>query len=469
MSQKEKATLLRELPSVDELLRTPAMTLIADTTGKEAAVRVARSAIEATRSRVIAGGSVGNREELLNIAVGLAEDAFSVSKSSRIRPVINATGVIIHTNLGRSVLSADARQALEGAAGYCTLEYDVEAGRRGKRGAGAEAMLCDLTGAESALIVNNCAGAAFLVLRVLASGREVVISRGELVEIGGDFRIPDVLVESGAILREVGTTNRTKLADYERAVSSNTGLLMRVHPSNYRIVGFTESPSLAEMSELARQTGVPLFEDAGSGALVDLSELGLDEPTIGSSIADGADLIAFSGDKLLGGVQAGFVAGRRDLIEAIRRHPLYRAFRVDKLAYAAIEATLGAYARGKHVEEIPTLKMLSLDTAFIRSRAEDLVQSVAKTVAERLQLTVVEGESVIGGGAAPNVRLGTWLVHVDLRGRSANQMDDYFRSRTRAVIGRIADERYLLDMRTVDPSEEPEIRAAIEALADHAF
>ena len=275
----------------------------------------------------------------------------------------------------------------------------------------------------------------------------------------------NVLVESGAILREVGTTNRTKVADYEKAISENTGLILRVHPSNYRVIGFTESPDNRELAKLARDRNVPFVEDAGSGALVDLSEFGLNEPTISTSITDGVDVTTFSGDKLLGGVQAGFIVGRRDLVESIRRHPLYRALRLDKLAYSAIEATLLAYARGTHLEEIPTLRMLSLDAETIRLRAEELI----KIGSGNHQLEILEGESVIGGGAAPDVKPKTWLISVSVSGRSATEVDQFMRAREIPVIGRITDDRYLLDLRTVSRVEETEVSAALKLLADHEF
>ena len=469
MSQHEKAPLLRELPSIDELLAVEPLVSIAAAAGHSTAVRIARSSIETLRGDILAESVNHNREQLVAALTTIARDTFIRENSARVSRVINATGVVIHTNLGRSVLSDGAVQAITDNSGYCTLEYDVISGSRGKRGAGAEALICELTGAEAAMIVNNCAAAAFLVLRVLAKGKEVLISRGELVEIGGDFRIPDVLEESGATLREVGTTNRTKIADYERAISDSTGLLMRVHPSNYRVIGFTESPTNLQLSGLAREKGIPFFEDAGSGALVDLAEFGLDEPTISSSISDGVDVVAFSGDKLLGGVQAGFIVGRKGLIVSIRRHPLYRAFRVDKLAYAAIEATLKAYARGTHFEDIPTLRMLASEPDSIRGRAEELVSTLAEKLLERVQLEIVEGESVIGGGAAPDVKPKTWLISVAVEGRSAVDVDAVLRSQSTPVIGRIADGRFLLDLRTVLSDDEPALVAVIERIADHKF
>jgi len=326
-------------------------------------------------------------------------------------------------------------------------------------------MICDLTGAESALIVNNCAAAAFLVLTALAKGREVIVSRGEQVEIGGDFRVPEVMAQSGASMREVGTTNRTKLRDYETAISPETAMILRVHPSNYRIIGFTETPELSDLSELARRNGIILFEDAGSGALTDLSEYGMsDEPLISRSIADGADIVAFSGDKLLGGPQAGIIAGRAGLIDKVRRHSLYRALRVDKLAYAALEATLSSYLREKQFEEVPTMRMIAAEGAEIRSRAERLIDSV-KSIGGVMKLEIVEGESVIGGGSAPNVRRPTVLIAVDAVETKAAEIEARLRANDPPIIARIEDDRVLLDLRTVDESEEGELKAALATLA----
>ncbi|HQU93443.1 MAG TPA: L-seryl-tRNA(Sec) selenium transferase, partial [Pyrinomonadaceae bacterium] len=404
MSQHEKASLLRELPSIDQLLTIEPFVDLAADEGHSAALRIARESIETLRNEILTESVNQNRETLVNRVISLAKETLDSETSGRVVRVINATGVVIHTNLGRSVLSDAAVQSLSANSAYCALEYDVKTGSRGKRGAGAESIICELTGAEAAVIVNNCAAAAFLVLRVLAKGKDVIISRGELVEIGGDFRVPDVLEESGATLREVGTTNRTKIADYEKAISNATGLLMRVHPSNYRVIGFTEKPTNAQLAALSRENGIPFFEDAGSGALVSLSEFGLDEPTISSSISDGVDLVAFSGDKLLGGVQAGFIVGRKDLVDEIRRHPLYRALRVDKLAYSAIEATLKAYARGTHFEDIPTLRMIATRAEDIRERVEEFVRSLSLNASGRVHFDIIEGVSVIGGGSAPDVK-----------------------------------------------------------------
>ncbi len=324
-------------------------------------------------------------------------------------------------------------------------------------------MLTELSGAESAVIVNNCAAAAFLVLSVFAGGGEAIVSRGELVEIGGDFRIPDVMTQSGASLIEVGTTNRTRLADYERAIGENTKVVMRVHPSNYRIIGFTEKPSLAELAELCARKGVLLYEDAGSGAMIDLSEFGLgDEPEISRSISDGADIVTFSGDKLLGASQAGLIVGRRDRIDQIRKHPLYRALRVDKLTYAAVEATLDAYISETARETVPVLAMLSLTKEQVNERAQEFVRQLEQHVGSG-QLELVDGESVVGGGSAPAVRLETKLIALRSSLISPEAIEQKLRESELPVIARIESQSVLIDLRTVEPSEESELLEIVAA------
>jgi L-seryl-tRNA(Ser) seleniumtransferase len=461
----QSASPLRSLPSIDELLNSKSFRAIAESHGRAVVLRIARSSLDDIRTELRSNIDQGNRDVLIERIGELALKTLNVETSRRISRVINATGVIVHTNLGRSALSVAAIESFRESSGYCNLEFDLVTASRGKRGTGAEAMICELTGAEAAVIVNNCAAATFLVLRAVAAGKEVIISRGELVEIGGDFRVPDVLTESGAILCEVGTTNRTKLADYEQAINENTGLILRVHPSNYRVVGFTESPSNAQLAALARDNNIPFFEDAGSGALVDLSEFGIDEPRIAASIEEGVDIVAFSGDKLMGSVQGGFIVGRRDLIESIRRHPLYRAFRVDKLAYGAIEATLAAYARGTEFDDIPTLRMIALDKGEIQERA----QALTADVHENVGLEMIDGYSVVGGGAAPTSKLPTSLIAISKAGGSAEQVDAYFRERSVPIVGRISDDNFLIDLRSVDRADDEQIRNAIDHLAGHEF
>jgi L-seryl-tRNA(Ser) seleniumtransferase len=383
-----------------------------------------------------------------------------------LRRVVNATGVVLHTNLGRAPLSAAARERVaREAAGYCTLEYDTETGARGRRGARAEALLAELTGAEDALVVNNCAAAALLVLTALARDGETIVSRGELVEIGGDFRVPDVMAQSGTTMVEVGTTNRTRLSDYERAVTDETRLLARVHPSNYRIVGFTRAPALAELARLAHERGLLLYEDAGSGALLDLAPHGLSgEPVIRESIAAGADVVTFSGDKLLGAAQAGLVVGRRAVVGRLRRHPLYRALRADKLALAALEATLEAYRRGSALAEVPALRALAATREELEGRARDFAGRLrARAGAETLSVEIVEGNSAVGGGSAPTTHPPTVLLALSHPTLSADALEGRLRRARPPVVARIFDGRVVLDLRTVAAEEEAELLDALAA------
>ena len=457
--------ILSFLPSVDALLQTETAQKILSETGAKHLTTLARSAIETLRSEIReTSAREFSREELLKEAGKLLENLWQSEQNTKLQKVINATGVIVHTNLGRAPLSENARKAIfETASSYCNLEYNLETGKRGKRGFRAEKLLAELTNAESALIVNNCAAAAFLVLTVLASGGEVVISRGELVEIGGDFRVPDVMSASGATLKEVGTTNRTKISDYEKAIGENTRLFLRVHPSNYRIIGFTEMPKLKDLADLAHRNGILLYEDAGSGAMQDLSEFGLtDEPLISESIASGADVVTFSGDKLLGGVQSGLVVGRKETIEKIRKHPLYRALRVDKLIYAALEATLESFRRENALQEIPVLKMLAQTNEELKTRTKKFAKKLSQVSA--LSFEIIEGKSVIGGGSAPDVQPISTLLALKHKQISAAKLEQNLRNSRPPVIARILEDKVLIDLRTVSENEESELSEAIAKL-----
>jgi len=403
-----------------------------------------------------------SKESLLDEAGSLLRKRWSEAQMLGVRRVINATGVMIHTNLGRAPLSEAARDALLNAAGYCTVEYDLRTGERGIRGVRAEAMLCELTGAEGALVVNNCAAAAYLVLTTFASGREVVISRGELVEIGGEFRVPDVLARSGAALTEVGTTNRTKLDDYENAITDKTSMILKVHPSNYRIVGFTKAPSLEELADLAHRKGVMIYEDAGSGVVSDLSSIGLsDEPVISQSIGADADVVTFSGDKLLGGPQAGIIVGRSSVTEKLRKDPLYRALRVSKLIYAALEATLESHLRGDASRNIPVLRMARMEAEQITNRSSAFIKRVAN---QNIRLELIEGKSAIGGGSAPLVHPATTLIAIEHHDLSAFEVEARLRENNPPAIARILNDRVMIDLRTVSEMEETELAAAIDQL-----
>src|ERR1043166_522990 len=401
-STKTANAALRNLPSIDELLRTGTAQTIAGEAGERHTTELCRSVIDQLRNDLVKPSDKEySRDSLTEMAEAHLASEWQSERLSGVKRVINATGVVIHTNLGRAPLSEKARRAIvEEAAGYCSLEYDLATGKRGRRGRQAEEMLVELTGAEDVLIVNNCAAAAFFVLTVFASGGEVVISRGELVEIGGDFRVPDVLKQSRAKLHEVGTTNRTKLSDYENAIGGKTKLILRVHPSNYRIVGFTAAPTLAELSELAHRNDLLLYEALGSGALIDLAPFGIpDEPTVKRSIEAGVDIVTFSGDKLLGGPQAGIIAGKSGYVNRLRKHPLFRALRADKLAYAALAATLDSYRRGA-ASEVPVLDMLSFDQARMAERVEVFAKRIKEQLPAdtELRFEVIDGVSAIGGG-----------------------------------------------------------------------
>jgi L-seryl-tRNA(Ser) seleniumtransferase len=457
---------LRAIPSVDQLLRSEAAVQLRDTVGPRRLTAIAREVTNEMREQ-IESGSLRDRSKGALLAEGIQRllQAGEREALRGFRRVINATGVILHTNLGRAPLSEAARNAVASeAAGYCTLEYDLSTGERGKRGNRAEELLVQLTGAEGALIVNNCAAAALLVLTVLAHDGETIVSRGELVEIGGDFRVPDVMSNSGTRMIEVGTTNRTRLEDYRLAINENTRLIMRVHPSNYRIIGFTTSPDLATLSSLAHEAGLFLYEDAGSGALTDLTKYGLgDEPIISESIAAGADVVTFSGDKLLGGPQAGLIVGSREIIERLRTSALYRALRADKLCLAALEATLEAHRRGA-LDEIPALQMLSLGADQIETRARSCIQRLEDAGLSSLKVTVVEGHSAVGGGSGPNVHPLTALLALDHSKLDVEEIESRLRAASPPVISRIADGHVLLDLRTVDVSEESELVAALKSL-----
>lgn len=460
---------MRALPSVDALLRAAASDeSLRARAGDARLTTLARAVTDELREELRAGADGHrSREALQAEALRRLSQAVEREAGAGLRRVVNATGVILHTNLGRAPLSANARRAVaEEAAGYCALEYDLATGTRGRRGERAETLLAELTGAEDALVVNNCAAGALLVLTALARGGETIVSRGELVEIGGDFRVPDVMAQSGTRMIEVGTTNRTKLSDYGRAITDATRMILRVHPSNYRVVGFTSTPSLPELAALARENDLPLYEDAGSGALVDLSPHGLSgEPVIPDSVRDGAGIVSFSGDKLLGGSQAGLVVGRRALVEECRRHPLYRALRADKLALAALEATLDAHRRGATFVEIPAMRMLAMTHEEIERRARAFVRSAgARPVAEELTFEITPGQSAIGGGSAPTTHPPTALIALAHSSLSADALEARLRQSRPPIIARILENRVVLDLRTVEPTEEPEIIEALAAL-----
>jgi L-seryl-tRNA(Ser) seleniumtransferase len=455
---------LRALPSVDALLLSLEGVAALRDIPRRRLTETVRDVLAAERRRVLeAGGAPLAIDALAERVAGLLArgGAFSLA------PVINATGVVLHTNLGRALLSPLARERLVSAAeAYSNLEIDVARKERGSRYSHLEGLLRRLTGAPASLVVNNCAAAVLLALETLAHGKEVVVSRGELIEIGGEFRIPDIMRRAGAVLREVGTTNRTHLKDYAAAIGPQTGLLLKVHASNYRVVGFTASVSTADLVELGRAHGVPVMEDLGSGCLVDLTRYGFPhEPTVPEVVAEGVDLVSFSGDKLLGGPQAGIVVGRGDLVERLAKNPLNRALRIDKFTVAALEATLYAYEAGDALTTIPTLAMLTEPLVAIRARARRLFRRLPADAAHALGAAIVESRSQVGGGALPTVELPTVALALGSAARPAQNLDEALRLARPPVLGRLAADRLLLDCRTIQAAEVPVLGAILTALA----
>jgi len=461
----------RAIPSIDQLRQRPAIRSLEARFGGDATVDALRTAAAAIRETIGDEGTGATSELLVSRIETMATEQLHQAFQPSLAPVINASGVVLHTNLGRAPLAdaAVARIALI-ASGYATLEYDAASGRRGRRDIHAEALLQRLTGAAAAVVVNNNAAATLLVLAALAAGREVIVSRGELVEIGGGFRVPDVMAQSGAVLREVGTTNKTRAADYAAAVTDRTALILRVHPSNFRIEGFAERPALAELAAVARHHHVPLAEDLGSGLLTGRTLLDQPlahplagrEPSVEESLAAGVDICCFSGDKLLGGPQSGIIVGRRDLVDRVRRHPLMRALRVDKITYAALEATLIEYAAGRAPTTVPVERMLRATADDIRLRAEALASALRGTVGWRAD--IVAGASAVGGGSAPGIELPTWLVAIERHGLSASALESQLRHCAPPVIARIENDRVLLDLRTVLPPQDAALIGLLQRL-----
>jgi len=465
--------LFRKLPAVDELLRYPALAAFLAEHGQAPVADAARVTLARLREE-IASGLLNDRA--LDLALSGIADAVELqlrrALSYSLQSVINATGVILHTNLGRAPLAEAALEHIrKTAARYSNLEFDLNSGERGKRDVHVDRLFRKLLGDDglgagvpqaetSTIVVNNNAAAVLLALNTLADGGEVIVSRGELVEIGGSFRIPEVMAKSGAILREVGTTNRTRIADYERAINERTRLLLRVHRSNFEITGFTEQTATTELVALARQSGLSLMEDLGSGALFDLRSIGIGgEPGVLDSLRGGVDVVTYSGDKLMGGPQAGLISGRSDLAGRMRSNSLFRALRVDKLTYAALEATLLAYVRRDH-EAIPALRMMRLSKEEIGRRAEAIA---AKLTSPKLRVEVVDGESVIGGGSAPSSVLPTRLLAVTCEDRSADEFAALLRGYDPPIVARIEDGRVLLDLRTVFPQQDDLVANSLRA------
>ena len=468
---KAASDVLRLIPSVDEVLRTPTGQRFKGSIGSKQLTALARTAVADIRALARSGATINGRpiEEhttanLLQEAERRLEAALEQERLTGLTHIINATGVVLHTNLGRAPLSESALEAIRRAARYCNLEYDTATGSRGRRGIRVESLLVQLTGAEEALVVNNCAAAALLILNVLARDGETIVSRGELVEIGGDFRIPDIMATSGTQMVEVGTTNRTSVDDYRRAITKETRLLMRVHPSNYRIVGFASSPTLPELAKLAQEANLPLYEDAGSGQMKDLSAYGVtDEHSVAELVANGADVVSFSGDKLLGSAQAGLIVGKADIVNRLRKHPLYRALRIDKLRLSALEASLESYQRSVETEELPIMQMLSLSREAIRSRAERVVGQISNRDT-RLKISLLESDSALGGGAGPTASLPTIAISLIHDALSAADIERCLRASQPPIVGRIFENQVILDLRTVFPDEESALITAVKSL-----
>jgi L-seryl-tRNA(Ser) seleniumtransferase len=454
---------LRVIPSIEQMWQRPAFRPLEQAYGRAAVIDAIRAEAQTLRERLSAGTDISRDSG--DVASSIEEGArrrLETERQPSLASVINATGVVIHTNLGRAPLARAAVERIAAlATGYSNLEYDLGQGQRGRRDIHAERAICRLTGAGAAVIVNNNAAATLLVLAALAAGREVIVSRGELVEIGGGFRVPDVMAQSGAVLREVGTTNRTRAADYAAAIGDRTALILRVHPSNFRIEGFTERPAVADLVSIGRRFNVPVVEDLGSGLLTPATDIAAlrDEPSAAESLAAGVAVVMFSGDKLLGGPQAGIIAGDTESLTRVRRHPLMRALRADKMTYAALEATLDEIAAGRAPETVPVTRMLSMSIDAIRQRAALLVDRLAHA---GIEASIVDGTSAVGGGSAPGALLPTQLVAI---AAPAERLEAALRRQAPPVIARIDSGRVIVDLRTVDPAADETVASLIAAAA----
>ena len=453
--------LLRQIPKVDELLKEAKLEALLAEVSEKIVTRAVRQGLDELRQNILEGKieEMPTKDAICDRIAAIAHREASPS----LQRVINGTGIILHTNLGRACLSNKAAKAACAVAGsYSTLEFNLATGGRGLRYTHVEDLLCRLTGAESALVVNNNAAAVLLVLSALTAGGEVVVSRGELVEIGGSFRVPDIMEACGAVLKEVGTTNKTHLRDYDKAICAETKALMKVHTSNYRIVGFTETPALADMVQLGHDRDMLVIEDLGSGCLVDLNQFGIhDEPTVQDSLRAGVDVVSISGDKLLGGPQAGIILGKKKYVDILKKHPLTRAMRVDKMTLAALEATLRSYEAEKAFEEIPTIAMLAVTQDQLQAKAEKLC---ADLQAAGCNAQVIPTEGQVGGGSVPTKMLKSFAVAMEPKIGSVDELEEKLRLGMPPIIGRINHDRYLLDVRTLKETDFEEIvAAAVEA------
>ncbi len=466
MDSESKAALYRLLPSVDDLLHHRDLEDLLRSETQPVITEAARVVLAQLREE-IGAGRLKDEKHLYLALTGLAPAVVRQVQTAMefsLKPVINATGVILHTNLGRAPLAQSAlRRIAQVAGGYSNLEFDIAGGERGRRDKHVERLFSRLLNQEGVtgirtVVVNNCAAAVMLGLNSLAQGGEVIVSRGELVEIGGSFRVPDVMTKSGAVLSEVGTTNRTRIADYERAINERTRLLLRVHRSNFAIVGFTEQPSLEELAALGRKHKIPVMEDLGGGALLPLRSLGINEGGVMESLRAGVDLITYSGDKMLGGPQAGMLSGRQDLIRTIRSNPMFRALRVDKLTYAALEATLMEYVR-RNYDAIPFARMVRMNASQIKERAEAMRLRLKANAG--LKIEIIPGASLVGGGSAPTSTLPTHLLAITSERFSAESLASRLRAQSRPVVARVEEGRVLVDLRTVFEDEDEEVVKAL--------
>ena len=460
----DRRALLRTLPAIDRLLDTPLLAELEQTQPHILIREAAQKTVEDLRRQILDNQAALPDLDLDAVATLVAARVVQMAKPS-LRKVINVTGTLLHTNLGRAPLCSEALQAIKDVAqGYSNLEYDLDKGKRGKRFTHVEELICKLTGGEAATVVNNNAGAVMLSLAALAGGRSALVSRGELIEIGGSFRIPDIMAASGVDLVEVGTTNKTHLKDYAGAIDDKTAMILKVHTSNYRILGFTEAVTGEDLAELAHQHDIPVLEDLGSGLLMDLTPYGLPrEPTVRETLKTGIDLVTFSGDKLLGGPQAGIIVGNRDVIDKVRKHPIARALRIDKLTLAALEATLRQYLDPqKALEKIPTLRILSLPVTELQQRCETLLPRLIETIGDTANCTIIEATATVGGGALPLAELPGRVIALAPRNISLNELTTRLRSCEPAVVGRIQDDRFLIDPRTLNADDETFLLQALQ-------
>jgi L-seryl-tRNA(Ser) seleniumtransferase len=464
--------MLRKLPGVDRVLELAATVPVFENIPKTVMVNSIRETLETLRNSILASER-DIREESVSEGriIELVKAVAKKTMALNLTNLVNATGIVVHTNLGRSLLPEEVTGNIAAIAGrYSNLEYDLAAGKRGSRYSNIEDILCEISGAQAAMVVNNNAGAVLLCLDTIARGREVIVSRGELVEIGGSFRIPDVMAKSGSVLKEVGTTNRTHKKDYENAVNDNTALLLKVHRSNYSVIGFTSEVSLKELVLLGSRHSRPVMEDLGSGTFIDFSKYGLvKEPTVQESVAAGADVVTFSGDKLLGGPQAGIIVGKKNHLEQIKKNPLARALRIDKLTLAALEATFRLYRdEAKAVRRIPTLRMLTMDINEIEQKALKLMENLRKIDVSRLRIDLIALFSKAGGGALPLLELPSKGLRIQIEGLSVNTLEINMRKNSPPIIGRIEDDAFIIDPRTLQDDDLPIIEAAFELILKRA-